>query len=345
MTGNLCPRAIFALGETPSTKAWVEDFLVRHTLDQKTSLLWQGGPAVLAAGQVGEKRSIIYALLRSPRETLGVLCLARGADQQPFALGELQLVDALALIVSASIDSMGHLLEKQRTMFLQTLSALTQVVELRGGAIYGQSQRVTDYALLISEELKLSDHDCHLLRIGVPLRDLGKIAVADGLLLKPGALTAAERDLIRTQVLKGIGLLESIPGLAGVMPLVRSHREHWDGNGYPDGLRGEEIPLLARIVSVAEAFEALTADRPYRRALPLPEAFAEIERQVGSQFDPACVRALVQVRGQIESLHQERRESTNTLSRDALQEAVGSLGLRRRPDRPGGRTSLPGLSA
>ena len=331
MTSNLCPRAIFALGETPSTKTWMEDFLVRHALEQKTSLLWQSGPKGQVTSNAGEKSSVIYALLRSPRETLGVMCLARGGDQQPFALPQLQLVDALALTVSASIDSMGHLLDKQRTMFLQTLTALTQVVELRGGAIYGQSQRVTEYALLIAQELGLGDNDCHLLRIGVPLRDLGKLAVADGLLLKPGALTAEEKDLIRMQVLKGIALLETIPGLAAVMPLVRSHREHWDGNGYPDGLRGEEIPLLARIVHLAEAFEALTADRPYRRALALPEAFAEIESQVGRQFDPACVCVLAQVRRQIEDMFQERRESTNTLSLDALQEVVGSLGTRRRP--------------
>jgi HD-GYP domain-containing protein (c-di-GMP phosphodiesterase class II) len=242
---------------------------------------------------------------------------------------------------------MAHLLEKQRAMFLQTLSALTQVVEMRGGAIYGQSQRVTDYALLLSDELKISDHDCHLLRVGVPLRDLGKIAVADGLLQKPGPLTAYEKELIRSQILKGIGILQSIPGLASVMPLVRSYREHWDGNGYPDGLGGEQIPRLARVVAVAEAFEALTTDRPYRRALSPGAAFAEIESQSGSQFDPQCVEALVRVRGRIENLLQERRQSTNTLSRDAIREVVGSLGPRRRSaeSKPAGRTSAPGLRA
>jgi len=347
MTGVLCTRAVFALSGTPAKETWVDDPLVKRALDQKTSLLWQAAPNSSEAGGVDDKGSIICALLRSPREQLGVLCLAREAKQQPFGNIELQLVDALALSVSASIDSLGHLLEKQRTMFLQTLSALTQVVEMRGGAIYGQSQRVTDYALLVAEELMLADHECHLLRIGVPLRDLGKIAVADGLLQKPGALTAGEKELIRTQVFKGIALLEAIPGLAGVMPLVRSHREHWDGNGYPDGLRGEQIPLLARVVGVAEAFEALTTDRPYRRALSLPEAFAEIEAQAGGQFDPECVRALVKVRARIENLLQERKQSMNTLSRDAIREVVGSLNLRRRSTdkQAGGKTTSPGLSA
>jgi len=346
MTGALCTRAVFTLSGTASAETWVDDLLVKRALDEKISLLFQAGPTALASDAVGEKRSIIYALLRSPREQLGILCLARETGQQPFGLADLQLGDALALSVSASIDSMGRLLEKQRSMFLQTLSALTQVVEMRGGAIYGQSQRVTDYALLLGEEMKLSDHDCHLLRIGVPLRDLGKIAVADGLLQKPGALTAGEKELIRTQVLKGIGLLESIPGLATVMPLVRSHREHWDGNGYPDGLRGEQIPLLARVVAVAEAFEALTTDRPYRRALSLAEAFGEIEAQGGAQFDPACVRALVQVRVRVESLLQERNQSSNTLSRDAIREVVGSLGPRRRSvEKPGAPTPSPGVSA
>jgi HD-GYP domain-containing protein (c-di-GMP phosphodiesterase class II) len=342
MTGALGRRAVFALGASPAREAWLGDPLAKRALDEKTSLLWQAAGPV----EAGDKGSAIYALLRSPREQLGVLCLAREAGQPPLEHAALQFADTLAFGVSASIDSLGHMLEKQRTMFLQTLSALTQVVEMRGGAIYGQSQRVTDYALLIAEELKLPDADCQLLRIGVPLRDLGKIAVADGLLQKPGALTAEERRLMRAQILKGIALLETIPGLAIVMPLVRSHREHWDGKGYPDGLEGIVIPLLARIVAVAETFEALTTDRPYRRALALDEVFAEIQRQAGGQFDPECVQALLRLRERIEKLLQDRKQSTSTLSRDAIRDVVGSLGPGSRPplNKPA-RASRSGLSA
>jgi HD-GYP domain-containing protein (c-di-GMP phosphodiesterase class II) len=345
MTGALSPRAVFALGASPAREAWLSDPLVKRAVDEKTSLLWQSAGSASPV-QAGGKGSAIYALLRSPREQLGVLCLVREAGQQPFEHAVLQFAEALALSVSASIDSLGHMLDKQRTMFLQTLSALTQVVEMRGGAIYGQSQRVTDYALLIAEELKLSDSDCQLLRIGVPLRDLGKIAVADGLLQKPGALTVEERKQMRTQILKGIALLETIPGLAVVMPLVRSHREHWDGNGYPDGLQGDAIPLLGRLVAVAETFEALTTDRPYRRALSLDEVFAEIQDQAGGQFDPECVQALLRLRDRIENLLQERKQSMSTWSRDAIRDVVGSLGFSSRPalNKPG-RGSRSGLSA
>jgi HD-GYP domain-containing protein (c-di-GMP phosphodiesterase class II) len=341
-TGTLSAHASFSIGGQRDCKAWAEDNRARTALKRETSLLCHFGGAPVAEGANAGRRSIIYAMLRSPRGYLGVLCLARDSDQEPFSEAELKLADALALGVSAGIDSMAHLLEKQRAMFLQTLTALTQVVEMRGDAIYGQTQRVTDYALLLAEELELSDEDRHSLRVGVPLRDLGKIGVSDGLLKKPGELTPAEKEQIRSLFRKGTDLLEAIPGLAPYVALVRGHRERWDGTGYPDELRGEEIPLLARVVAVAEAFDAVSTDRPYRRGLALPEAFAEIERQAGTQFDPACVQALLRVRPRIEKLTQQRGQTTNTVSRDKIKEAVDSLGRQQR--RAAGAARRPGLT-
>jgi HD-GYP domain-containing protein (c-di-GMP phosphodiesterase class II) len=330
-TGRLACRAVFALNGKSTADAWSDDGLAQRALDQETSLLCHASaPGHGPPGGSG-LRSLIYAVLRSPRGRLGVLCLAREADQAPFTDAELKLADALALCVSAGIDSLAHLLDKQRELFLQTLTALTQVVELRGGAVYGQAQRVTDYALLLAEELGLSEQDRHDLRIGVPLRDLGKIAVNDALLQKAGPLTPAEKEQIRSHVLKGTALLESIPALAPLMPLVRSHHEWWDGTGYPDGLRGEQIPLLARVVGLAEVLDVLTTDRPYRRRLALADAFAEIERQAGVQFDPAAVQALLRLRPRIEALLRERKLTTSTISRDALREVVGALGLQKPP--------------
>jgi HD-GYP domain-containing protein (c-di-GMP phosphodiesterase class II) len=344
VTGQLVARAVFALSGESGSSAWSDNSLASRALEYETTLLCQPAGYRAGEGRASQLPSVIYAVLRSPRGRLGILCLVREVGQPPFTEPELKLADALALCVSPGIDSMAHLFGRERDVSLQTLTALTQAVEMRGDAIYGQTQRVTDYALLLAEELNLSEQDRHSLRIGVPLRDLGKIGVNDGLFQKAVPLTPEEQESIRSHVLKGTNLLESIPALAFLLPLVRSHHEWWDGSGYPDALRGEQIPRLARVVAVAEALDAVTTDRPYRQALALPEAFAEIQRQAGIQFDPACVDALVRLRPRIEQLVLARKQSTDTLSRDALQEIVGSLGTRKRTrDKRSGQMVLPGV--
>src|SRR5271165_729354 len=109
-----------------------------------------------------------------------------------------------------------------------------------------------------------------------------------------------------SHVLKGAALLETMPGLTPLLPIVRSHHESWDGSGYPDGLSGEQIPLLARIVAVADSFDAMTSDRVYRKRLSLEEAFAELEQKSGSQFDPDIVRALIHLRPRVEAMFNTR---------------------------------------
>ena len=148
-----------------------------------------------------------------------------------------------------------------------------------------------------------------LIRIGTPLHDIGKIGIDDAILRKPDRLSPEEYRAIQKHTVKGDEILATIPDLAPVRPIVRSHHERWDGQGYPDGLAGEEISLLARIVAVADAFDAMTYDRPYRKALPTEAAFAEVARQSGKQFDPQCVVGFLAIRGEIEN----KLEILNTL--------------------------------
>jgi HD-GYP domain-containing protein (c-di-GMP phosphodiesterase class II) len=131
------------------------------------------------------------------------------------------------------------------------------------------------------------------------LHDIGKICIDDSILRKPGELDAREFEIMKTHTTKGAEMLERVPELVPVIPIVRSHHERWDGTGYPDGLKGENIPRLARIVAVADGFDALTFDTPYRRAIPVEEAFAELEKQQGAQFDPQVVTAFLQVREKV----------------------------------------------
>jgi HD-GYP domain-containing protein (c-di-GMP phosphodiesterase class II) len=258
--------------------------------------------------------SIIFAQIHSPYRELGVLCLARSGDQEPFSETELYLADALALAVAVGIDSFDHLLNRQQDLLLQTLTTLTQLVNLRADRVSGHAARVTEYALLMADKLGVSEMERYYLKIGAPLHDLGMFGIQDAIVQKPGPLSPKEKVLMQSHVAKGVALLESLPSLTPLVPILRNHHEHWDGTGYPDGLAGADIPLLPRIVAVADAFDAMTSDRPFRPGRSLKEAFQELERKSGVQFDPDCVRALQQVRPQIEEQFMQRNLLTNTCS-------------------------------
>lgn len=249
----------------------------------------------------GAMSSILCVLLRTPRRKLGILHLDRGFFQQPFNKDDLLLADALAAHVSAGIEA-ATLLSKQRELFLKTIIMLAQMVELRDEYTGGHTQRVTRYAMLLGEHLGLSDDELELIHIGTPLHDIGKIGITDAILRAPRRLTPEEFEVMQTHTTLGAEYLQSIPELHPIIPIVRNHHERWDGTGYPDRLAQEEIPKIARIVAVADAFDAMTSDRPYhpqRQGRSAEEAFAEVEQQAGRQFDPRCAAGFLAIRDRI----------------------------------------------
>jgi HD-GYP domain-containing protein (c-di-GMP phosphodiesterase class II) len=252
----------------------------------------------------GAMSSIICALLRSPRQRIGVLQLDRGPLQPPFTESELYLADAIAASVAVGIES-AQLVKAQREQFLATVTALARAVEVRDQYTGDHTKRVTDYALLLAAELQLGAAEKHHIQIGTPLHDIGKIGIDDAILRKPGKLTADEFELMKTHTVKGADILQTIAGLGPMIPIVRHHHEKWDGSGYPDGLRAEQIAVCARIVAVADAFDAMTSHRPYRRALSAEAAFAEIQRKAGTHFDPECVAAFLRLRETVERMMRE----------------------------------------
>jgi HD-GYP domain-containing protein (c-di-GMP phosphodiesterase class II) len=169
------------------------------------------------------------------------------------------------------------------------LSVLSRAIEARDPHARGHSARVTALAESIAIQLGWSQERLALLHVGGPLHDIGKLAISDEVLSKPGQLDDDELAQIREHPKLGARLLLRVAAFRKALPYVLYHHERWDGTGYPTGRAGEEIPVEARVLAIADAFDAMTSDRPYRRALSREEALAEVERCSGTQFDPALV--------------------------------------------------------
>ncbi|HYB42614.1 MAG TPA: HD domain-containing phosphohydrolase [Candidatus Methylomirabilis sp.] len=180
-------------------------------------------------------------------------------------------------------------LRRLEDTYRSTLEALGSAIDTRDVGTHAHSRRVRGYSLVIARAHGVTGTGLRDIEHGVLLHDIGKIGIPDSILLKPGPLTPAEWKIMRRHPEIGRQLIEKIPFLSGAVPIVYHHHERWDGTGYPLGLRGEAIPLGARIFAVADALDAMTFDRPYSRAIPLEAAQAEIRRCAGSHFDPAVV--------------------------------------------------------
>jgi HD-GYP domain-containing protein (c-di-GMP phosphodiesterase class II) len=180
--------------------------------------------------------------------------------------------------------------------YLQTVTSLVEAMTAKDTYLFSHSHSVATYARAIAEELGLSRERIDRLVQGCELHDLGKIAVPDTILLKPGALTEQEFEIVKQHPLWGARILSPLSFMRDITEMVHQEHERWDGSGYPQGLEGERIRLEARIISVADALDAMTSDRPYRAKIPLQQAAEEIQRCAGSQFDPrvadACLRAI-----------------------------------------------------
>ena len=179
--------------------------------------------------------------------------------------------------------------------YRSTLEALGSALDTRDIGTEAHSRRVHGYALATARTFGLAPPMMRDLAHGVLLHDIGKIGIPDAILLKPGPLTPEEWKIMRTHPEIGKRLIERIPFLRGAVPIVFAHHEKWDGSGYPGGLRGEEIPLGARIFAVVDAFDAMTFDRPYSKAITFDAAKTEIKRCAGTHFDPEVVEAFLRV--------------------------------------------------
>jgi putative nucleotidyltransferase with HDIG domain len=207
---------------------------------------------------------------------------------------EVRLCRALAA-EAGKVVAQARMAERLEEAYFATLGALAAALEAKDAYTNDHAIEIAELAGAVCDELRIAPADAGGVRLGALLHDIGKIGIPESILRKPGPLTDDESTVMQRHPQIGARILEPVPHFAQLVPLVRASHERFDGEGYPDGLSADRIPLGSRVIGVCDAFHAMTEDRVYRKAMGPDEAIAEIERCSGTQFDPECVRALLEV--------------------------------------------------
>jgi putative nucleotidyltransferase with HDIG domain len=239
-------------------------------------------------------RDGLFVPLISGEAVIGSLALISDVPDKEFSLRDLALAESIGRLAGVAIQN-AMLYEELTESFLQTIAALANAIEVRDNYTHQHSEELVFLAGETGRLLGCSDVQLELIRLGALLHDIGKIGVPDEILKKPAKLTQDEMKIVIEHPLIGASIVSPIKRLEKVAPIIRAHHERYDGAGYPDGLKGEKIPLEARILSVTDSYSAMIDDRVYRKALSNIEAVAELKRGAGSQFDPKVVEALLSV--------------------------------------------------
>ena len=253
---------------------------------QRLNQIQDDVPAVIMTGSGSLQRAV-----------LSLKFGAQGFIVKPFTPGELlKAVDtALQKNRLARERENIRLFEALETAHFDAMKALAQAIEAKDHYTRGHCDRMVEYAVAIARELGLSEMEKKILRYAAALHDIGKIGIPEAILNKAGKLTEEEYTIMKAHPEKGAQIIRGVSFLTPVAPLIYHHQERYDGKGYPDGLVGEKIPLGSRIVAVLDTFDAMTSDRPYRKALPLERAIAELKRFSSQQFDPLVVDVFLRV--------------------------------------------------
>jgi HD-GYP domain-containing protein (c-di-GMP phosphodiesterase class II) len=247
-----------------------------------SSLLGWGLSGLLAGGLLAALLfvGILLRLLRS-----------RSKELEDFKHQVLEWNRRLEEKVSQRTGDLEAIHRRLQETYLETVTALVEAMSAKDTYLFGHSHNVASYARAIAEDLGFSPERIRRLAQGCELHDVGKIAIPDSILMKKGPLTKEEFEIVKQHPVWGARILEPLTFMKDITEMVHQEHERWDGSGYPRGLKGDQIRLEARIISVADALDAMTSERPYRQAIGMGAAGEELRRCAGSQFDPKAVEA------------------------------------------------------
>ncbi|MBS1723079.1 MAG: HD-GYP domain-containing protein [Armatimonadetes bacterium] len=271
------------------SNTWGVSFIISLCSKQNPFKVWKDtflwvGPSYMASASVA---ALLYILLGNNIGVSLLLLLPIGVFAHQWHRSFVQRTE----------EQLAHLADMQKhqedlaALYLSTIKSLALAIDAKDQYTHQHIIRVQKYAVAIAKEMGLTGNDLEAVNTGALLHDIGKLGVPEYVLLKPGKLTDEEFDKIKMHPEIGAAILEPVPFPYPVLPVVRHHHEKWDGTGYPDRLKGEEIPLSARIMAVADVYDALTSSRSYRNAWPHEQAFNTIVKDAGTHFDPVVVEA------------------------------------------------------
>jgi putative nucleotidyltransferase with HDIG domain len=281
------PGAKAILIPHPGGRHAVEDRFLKNCFGHS-----DGGPAFV--DRVIRTEGLMSVPVKIRRQPFGVLVVARNKVNVPFSADDEFLVSFLAEKAALSVENMA-LYDHLKENLFATLGALVSAIEAKDLYTQQHSARVTQLALKIAGKLGCSQEQLRRLEASGPLHDIGKIGIDDHILKKPGKLTDEEFERIKTHPMIGVNIVTPLGLDEEELSVIRNHHERWDGRGYPDGITGNRIPRLARILAVADAFDAMNSNRAYRDALPFESCMKELRQNRGTQFDPEVLDAALPI--------------------------------------------------
>lgn len=292
--GRSLAGRVVRVGEKAERKlddAIARDALRELSMDSPTVF----GRVDTGAGEMrGGGDCLAHPIVREETLIGAVVALRKHGEDPHVSSTDIKLVGAAAAAIGVLLEN-AALYADQRSMFLGTLRALTAAIDAKDRYTRGHSERVAYMAMKLGEAIGMEPESLERLHIAGLIHDVGKIGVPEAVLCKPGRLTDEEFELIKLHPEIGHRILRDIPQLVDVLPGVLYHHERWDGRGYPEGLSGEGIPLFARLIAIADSFDAMSSTRTYRSAMPRERALTEIARCGGTQFDPQLSRYFVEM--------------------------------------------------